>query len=175
MLGESLKQFAELLIDSYFVVDLDRNIVDFNRAFYSMLPRSVARKLKTKKCYEVLALSICKDRCIAEQCWKAKSHVRLDEITGSVEGIEGQRRYILSAIPLRDEAGNIVGAIEMQRDVTDEAIVQSKYQQQLDTSSKQLEDRENELERRTKRLLEVSRKLASAQRELVRAKTELLG
>ena len=175
MLSKSLKEFAELVIDSYFVVDLDRNIVDFNRAFYSMFPRSVARKLKTKKCYEVLQLSICKDRCIAHQCWQAQQHVRLDEITGSIEGAEGDLRFILSAIPIRDEGGKIVGAIEMQRNVTDEAIVQSKYQQQLDASSRELEKLQQEIGARTKRLLDVSRQLANVQRALVRAKTELFG
>ena len=56
------------IIDSYFIVDNDRNIVEFNRAFFSMLPRGVARGLKGKKCFDVLALSVCKDACIAHQC-----------------------------------------------------------------------------------------------------------
>src|SRR5262245_33902065 len=65
----SFKQMSDALIDSCVVVYTERNIVDFNRAFFGMLPRNVARGLKGKKCYEVLELNICKERCIAHQCW----------------------------------------------------------------------------------------------------------
>lgn len=172
-LPNSLKQFGDVLIDSYFIVDMERNIVDFNRTFYSMLPRSVARTLKSKKCYEVLKLEICKDRCIAKECWATQGHVRLDEISGSVEGQEGEMRFILSAIPIRDDAGNLIGAMEMQRNVTDEAIVQTKYQQQVESTERRLKQLEDTLSNRTRRLLEVGNELAQAQRALLRAKTEL--
>src|SRR5215467_4639022 len=46
------KQVSDAVIDSWFVVDNDRNIVDFNRTFYGMLPRAVARGLRGKKCYD---------------------------------------------------------------------------------------------------------------------------
>ena len=94
-----------------------------------MLPRQVARGLKGKKCYEVLSLNICKDRCIAQQCWQEKKQVRLDEIDGHPAGSEKEQRFILSAVPILDETGNPVGALEIQRDVTDEAEVQVKYQE----------------------------------------------
>lgn len=176
MLSKGFQQFTELLIDSYFVVDLNRNIVDFNRAFFSMVPRQIARKLKSMKCYEVLRLDICAEHCIAQECWKAQRHVRLDEITGVVAGQEDERlRFILSCIPVRDEAGNIIGAIEMQRNVTDEAIVQSKYQQQIDASSQELEKLQRELKERTRRVLDLSRQLSQHQLSLLRAKTELFG
>src|SRR6476661_4508020 len=118
------KQISEVIIDSYFVCDSERNIVDFNRAFFSLLPRNVARGLKGKKCYEVLQLNICKDRCIAQQCWNDKKQVRLDEIDGRPAGGEKAARFNLSAIPILDENGNPVGALEVQRDVTDDAAVQ---------------------------------------------------
>ncbi|MCC6746500.1 MAG: PAS domain-containing protein [Deltaproteobacteria bacterium] len=172
-LPKTLQQLAEVIIDSYFIVDTDRNIVDFNRAFHAMLPRALARNLKTKKCYEVLQLSICKDKCIAHECWKTGRQVRLDEITGRVAGEEGDLRFILSGIPIRSDEGQVIGAMEVQRNVTDEAIVQSKYQQQVDASARELKKLEEELQRRTKRLLEVSRRLGETQRALLRAKTDL--
>src|SRR5687767_13898586 len=122
------KQVSDALIDSWFVVDNDRNIVDFNRAFIGMLPHNGARCLKGKKCFEVIELNICKDRCIAHQCWRDKRQVRLDEITGHVLGAQNERgeatemRFILSAIPIYDDAGAQIGALEVQRNVTDEAL-----------------------------------------------------
>ena len=174
-LPAGLEQLARLLIDSYFVVDLERNLIDFNSAFHSMLPRAVARNLKNKKCYEVLLLDICKDSCIAKQCWTTKAPVRLDEINGRVAEDEQPQRFILSAIPICDDKGELIGAMELQRNVTAEALVQTKYQQQVEASAKQLARLEQDVQLRTKRLVEVSRRLYEAQRALLRAKTEFFG
>ena len=76
-----------------------------NRAFYALLPRSVARGLKGKHCYEVLELNICANECIAQQCWNDNRHVRLDEISGNIAGEAQKLRFILSAVPITDEAG----------------------------------------------------------------------
>ena len=80
------KRVANAIVDSYFIVDSERRIVDFNRAFFALLPRQVARGLKGKRCYEVIELNICKTECIAQQCWADNRHVRLDEISGSIVG-----------------------------------------------------------------------------------------
>src|SRR5215216_5720428 len=83
---DQFKRVNNAIVDSYFVVDTERRIVDFNRAFYAMLPRQVARGLKGKKCFEVIELNICKSECIAQQCWNDNRHVRLDEISGVILG-----------------------------------------------------------------------------------------
>lgn len=171
----SLSRFADVIIDSYFVIDTDRNIVGCNRAFASMLPRSLARNIKTKKCHEVLQLGICQKRCIAKQCWDQKRQVRLDEITGQIAGEPQQLRFILSCIPIVDDDDRLIGALEVQRNVTDEALVQAKYQKQMEASAARESEMEQTLLYRTRRLLEVSRRLYQAQRELLRNKTELLG
>jgi len=171
----SLMKFIDVIIDSYFIVDMDHNIVDYNRAFAAMLPRALARKLKTKKCYEALQLDICKDNCIAKQCWKLNRQVRLDEITGQVPGEPQPMRFILSCIPIQDDNGEVIGALEVQRNVTDEAMVQVKYQTQMEASAVRQAEMEETLLHRTRRLLEVSRRLYQAQRELLRGKTELFG
>ncbi len=167
------KQVSDVIIDSYFVCDNERNIVDFNRAFFSLLPRNVARGLKGKKCYEVLQLNICKDRCIAQQCWTDKKQVRLDEIDGQPAGAEKPMRFILSAIPILDENGNPVGALEIQRDVTDEAVVQVKYQEMLDTEARERERLAQQIRSRTKELLESNQTLLRVQKELLAYKKGL--
>jgi PAS domain-containing protein len=165
------KSISDVIIDSWFVCDNDRNIVEFNRAFFSLLPRQVARGLKGKKCYEVLQLNICKDRCIAHQCWNDKKQVRLDEIDG--KPAEKPMRFILSAIPILDEAGNPVGALEVQRDVTDEAVVQVKYQEMLDTEAQERERLTSQIRSRTKELLETNQTLLRVQKELLAYKKGL--
>ncbi len=161
------KPLSDALIDSWFIVDNERNVVEFNRAFFSLLPRQVARGLKGKKCYEVLELEICKERCIAEQCWRDKKQLRLDEINGKPTQTEKPMRFILSALPILDDDGNVVGALEVQRDVTDEAVVQTKYQEMLDSEARERERLAGQIRSRTKELLETNQTLLRVQKELL--------
>ncbi|MCG8424349.1 MAG: PAS domain-containing protein [Proteobacteria bacterium] len=166
---EQFKQIAPAIVDSYFVVDTERRIVDFNRPFFTMLPRSVARGLKGKKCYEVIELNICRQDCIAQQCWQSGRHIRLDEISGKVIGDaeEKEMRFILSAVPITDGSGNHVGALEIQRNVTDEAVVQVKYQEMLETEARERERLASQIRTRTKELLETNQLLLKTQKELM--------
>ena len=175
MFLQQFKAVSDVIIDSYFIVDQDRNIVDFNRAFFSLLPRGVARGLKGKKCYEVLELNICKDACIAHQCWKDKRQVRLDEIKGRVPGGDDvEMRFILSAVPIMDANGNPLGALEMQRNVTDEAMVQVKYQEMLENEARERERLASQIRLRTKELLDTNQMLLRVQKELLGYKKGLM-
>ena len=167
------KRVANVIVDSYFIVDSERRIVDFNRAFFALLPRQVARGLKGKRCFEVIELNICKSECIAQQCWADNRHVRLDEISGSVVGEGGTLKFILSAVPITDEHGNHVGALEIQRNVTDEAEVQGKYQEMLETEARERERLANQVRMRTKELLETNQLLLKTQKELLAYKKGL--
>jgi PAS domain-containing protein len=169
------KRVSSAIVDSYFVVDTERRIVDFNRTFFALLPRHLGRGLKGKHCYEVLELNICKNECIAQQCWADNRHVRLDEISGTIVGVgDAQKlRFILSAVPITDEHGNHVGALEIQRNVTDEAVVQVKYQEMLETEARERERLANQVRARTKELLETNQLLLKTQKELLAYKKGL--
>jgi PAS domain-containing protein len=167
------KRVANAIVDSYFIVDSERRIVDFNRAFFALLPRQLARGLKGKHCYEILELNICQNECIAKQCWANDRHVRLDEISGNIAGETQRLRFILSAVPITDEAGTHVGALEIQRNVTDEAVVQVKYQEMLETEARERERIANQVRARTKELLETNQLLLKTQKELLAYKKGL--
>jgi PAS domain-containing protein len=167
------KRVSSAIVDSYFIVDSERTIVDFNRAFFALLPRAVARGLKGRHCYEVLELNICENECIAQQCWANNRHVRLDEINGNIAGETQKLRFILSAVPITDDAGNHVGALEIQRNVTDEAVVQVKYQEMLETEARERERLANQVRMRTKELLETNQLLLKTQKELLAYKKGL--
>ena len=170
------KRVAPAIVDSYFVVDQERRIVDFNRAFYAMLPRQVARGLKGKTCHEVIKLNICDKECIAKQCWESDRHVRLDEISGSVptDPDSQEYRFILSAVPITDKTGAPIGALEIQRNVTDEAVVQVKYQEMLETEARERERLAGQIRARTKELLETNQLLLKTQKELLAYKRGLI-
>ncbi|HEX7477690.1 MAG TPA: hypothetical protein VF331_07775, partial [Polyangiales bacterium] len=84
-------------------------------------------------------------------------------------------RFILSAVPITDEAGNNVGALEIQRNVTDEAVVQVKYQEMLETEARERERLANQVRMRTKELLETNQLLLKTQKELLAYKKGLAG
>jgi PAS domain-containing protein len=170
---QQFKATSDALIDSWFICDSERNIVDYNRTFFSLFPRPEARQLKSKKCYEVMRLSICQNACIAHQCWREQRHVRLDEIDGRPVGQAEDappRRYVLSSIPILDENNNPVGALEIQRDVTDEALVQDKYKKMLETEARERERLATLIRTRTRELLETNQLLLKVQKELVQHK-----
>lgn len=164
---DRIKALSDVIIDGYFVVEADRSIVHFNQAFYSMLPRTLSRGLTGKKCYDVLDLDICRDRCIAKQCWEAGRAVRLDEISGTVARGERRLTFILSALPFFAEDGSVEGALVIQRNVTDEAQVQSKYQEMLENEKRERERLKYIIRTRTKDLMETSRRLLAVQKELL--------
>jgi len=168
------KAMSDAIIDSYFVCDADRNIVEFNRAFYSLLPRQIARGLKGKKCYDVIHHDICKERCIALQSWHEKRHVRFDEINSQIPGVEGQVRFILSALPILGSDGEPAGCLEIQRNVTDEAVVQVKYQEMLDTEARERERLAQQIRARTRDVLETNQLLLRVQKELLSYKKGLM-
>jgi PAS domain-containing protein len=167
------KPLSDALIDSWFIVDHERNIVEFNNSFRQLLPRQVARMAKGKKCHEVLELEICKERCIAEECWREKQRVRRDEINGKPTQSEKEMRFILSALPILDDDGNVVGALEVQRDVTDEALVQKKYQELELTAERERERLKGQIAGRTKELVDTNQTLLRVQKELLAYKRGL--
>jgi PAS domain-containing protein len=167
---QQFKVTSEAIIDSWFVCDADKHIVDYNRVFFAMFPRQEARTLKGRKCTDVLRLQMEPGADIIEQCWREKRHVRLDEIAGSPLGQPEdapKRRYVLSAIPIFDEEGAPVGALEIQRDVTDEALVQDKYRKMLDNEARERERLAGQIRSRTKELLDTNQLLLKVQKELI--------
>ena len=76
-------------------------------------------------------------------------------------------------MPITDEAGNHVGALEIQRNVTDEAVVQVKYQEMLENEARERERLANQVRARTKELLETNQLLLKTQKELLAYKKGL--
>ena len=165
----NFKRFSDVIIDAYYIVDREGKILDFNRLFYGLFPRNIARRLKGKTIHEVMDI----ERDIAKECMAAGRHVRLDEIEGKPKESDEVIRMILSGIPLKDESGEILGALVVMRNVTDEAMVQIKYQEMLETEARERQRLIEKLRDRTQQLLDSNDALLRVQRELVQYKKEL--
>ena len=163
------KKVSNVIVDAYYVVDSEGQILEYNRAFYALFPKQVARKLKGVRIGDVMEIG----RDVAAECMEAGRHVRLDEIVGTVKASGEEIRMILSGIPIQEDTG-VVGALVVLRNVTDEAMVQIKYQDMLENEARERQRLQEKIERRTDELLESNEALLSIQRELIRYKKGLL-
>lgn len=151
---DAINRLGAVFLDSYFVVDQELRIQSFNPAFSTMLGLRGAerRKLTHSFCYDHLKLEICRDRCIALEAINKKAAVRMNEIRG--ERTDGSELILeLSAIPLKNEQGEIDGVFVTHRDVTDERRLKARYLEAQDHNKKEraallkvIEERDVELE-----------------------------
>ncbi len=134
-----LKALSGAFLDAYVVVDSAQQIIDFNRVFYSLFPRSVARKLKAERLDAVLKLELAGEPLdLASKCLETRGALRYDEIRGHIADSE-PISLIAAASPLVAADESIDGVFLCLRNVTDEAQVQSKYRTMLDHEARQRE------------------------------------
>lgn len=168
-LTDAFKQISEVVIDAFFITDAEGRILDYNRAFFRLFPRQVARELRSMAVGDALPM----ERDVAAECMAAGRHVRLDEIPVRPLGSDAPRRVILSAIPLARPDGGLGGALVILRDVTDEALIQAKYQALLETEAAERERLAERVRERTSALVEANELLLELQRELMEYKKGL--
>ena len=151
---DSVRVMAPAFLDSYFVVDRDRRIIDFNPAYAQMLQLrpSQRRKLSSSPCYESLRLEICKKNCIALECLQQEAPVRMNEIQGRTA--DGQPLVLeLAAVPLRNARGEVTSVFVTHRDVTGERRLKQRYLEEQKQHTREraellniIEDRDAEIE-----------------------------
>ncbi len=125
---EAINRIGPVFFDSYFVVDKERRITAHNAVFEQLLGLRPAqrRAIDGTHCFELLKLEICKEQCIAVECLKKNAPVRKEEIKGKTS--TGRDLVVeISAIPLRDDAGVVVGVFVTHRDVTDERRLKTRF------------------------------------------------
>ena len=166
---DGFKQISDVVIDAYFISDENGVIKDYNRAFFAMFPRAVARKLKGMSVGDALKVG----RDVSRECMEAGRHVRLDEIPIHIAGSNEELRMIFSGIPLKGPDGNVLGALVILRNVTDEAMIQVKYQEMLETEARERERLVEQIQDRTGALVDANELLLTLQRELMEFKKGL--
>jgi len=166
---EAFKVISEVVFDAYFLTDKDGLITEYNRMFYALFPRSIARKLKGVKLTEVMTLPV----DIVTETLSTQQHMRLDEIIAQVQDME-EYRFSLSSLILTNDSGETVGSLVLMRNVTDEAMIQIKYQEMLEQEEKARELLIDELKQRTESLIETSTKYFALKEKIrMRAKGQL--
>ena len=175
---EAIRALQGALLDAWVVVraEAPRAVIAYNRPFYAMLPRRLARNLEGRALANVMRFELSSQPLeLAEACLEQGRAVRYDEVSGQAQGEGGERfNLIAAAAPLIGGHGLPVGVLVVLRDVTDEAQVQTKYQQMLSDEAERRAGLEEALRRRTQELLTANDNLNAMQRELMDTKKGLL-
>ena len=147
---EPVRELLEGSIDAAVILDRDRRILYYNRAYEatcSMRGRELARRVEEGvRCYEVFALEVCQTACVGCRAREAGRALRVDEIR-AVRGDGEELTFIVSAVPLGD--GYIV---ESYRDVTAEMRIQRRLKVLLERERRAKGDLEEMVEERTREL-----------------------
>jgi len=171
---EAIQNVQGAFLDAYVIVDTEGRVLAFNRPFYALFPRRIARNLTAEPLARHLVLELpgTEGRFdpVAE-CIERSGPVRFDEVEGSIEGGRALQ-LIVAASPLG--ADPIAGVMVVLRDVTDEAQVQVKYKQMLQEEADAKAQLEDVLRSRTQELLQATDKLNVIQAELTQFRKGLL-
>jgi len=154
---EQVKQLLEGGIDAAVVLDGERRVLYYNRA-YEALTGLRGRKLKQRvdsgaKCFEIFSLEICEQECIGCKARDAKRALRVDEIK-AVRGDGEELTFIVTSVPL--EGGYI---LESYRDVTADARIQRRLKVLLERERRAKEGLEEQVNARTKDLRQAQAQL----------------
>ncbi|HWR04019.1 MAG TPA: sigma 54-interacting transcriptional regulator [Humidesulfovibrio sp.] len=102
--------------DGIFTVDRDWNIIFFSQSASDIVGVSAERAVG-RKCWEVFRTEGCSDYCVLKQCI-AEDRKIVGRIM-IVEREDGARVPVsVSAAPLKDHAGNVIGGVESFRDLS---------------------------------------------------------
>ena len=106
----------DIATDGIRVIDSDFNVLRVNKQFCKISGASEKKNL-TGKCYEVFPGPDCrKPTCTLKQIWGGAS--RIEKEVGKASGDNKVVPCMLTALPLKDGSGNIIGIVENFKDIS---------------------------------------------------------
>ena len=120
----SCEHIMDSLADGVFTVDLDWNITFFNRAA-SAITKVPREEALGRKCWEVFRSSICDGACALKAALKA-GESRSNRSLFFVRPDGAKVPISISAAPLRDRRGKVVGGVESFRDLSALRLMQKQ-------------------------------------------------
>jgi len=116
------------IADGVFTVDLDWNITFFNRAA-EHITGVPADEALGRKCWEVFHSSLCDGQCALRQCL-AQDQTLSNKSIFIIRPDGAKTPIAISAAPLRDRSGRLIGGVETFRDLSDIALLRREVQGQ---------------------------------------------
>jgi signal transduction histidine kinase len=168
VVSETVKAMVDAQSDAAVVIDSDRRILYFNRA-YQVVSGSSGRALAAavaegRHCYEVFPLDVCETSCVG--CRGADlGHPLRVEMVGAVRGDGETLTLAVTAAPIVTEDGVII--VESYRDLTPDVRIQRKYKALLGQERRAKAELEVEVRARTSELVAASEELKRTHAQLI--------
>ncbi|HET6612651.1 MAG TPA: ATP-binding protein [Kofleriaceae bacterium] len=144
-----VKALLEDSVDAAVILDSDRRILYYNRAYAAATELS-GRELKARTraglhCYDVFPLEICETACAGNKARQLGRSLRMHEISAAHQAEE--KTFIVTAAPLDDDH-----IIEIYRDVTADVRIQKRLKVLLERERNAKEHLEREVAARSSEL-----------------------
>jgi diguanylate cyclase (GGDEF)-like protein/PAS domain S-box-containing protein len=157
-----VRALVDASVDPSAVVDPDLRLLYFNQSYLSLTGlsmRQVRKQRLHEMCHKHFGLEVCEtEGCVAKRAFELKRSLRVDEVECQLEG----RRFIVTALPLPDDDGNITYVIETYRDVSAESRMQENYKRLLERERERSKILEEEVRRATHELSVTNARLQNA-------------
>ncbi|WP_029894510.1 sigma-54 interaction domain-containing protein [Desulfohalovibrio reitneri] len=114
------------LADGVFTVDRDWNITFFNKAA-SRITKVDPAEAVGRKCFDVLHSSLCDGNCALGECI-AQGQTLSNRSIFILDATGEKIPVSISAAPLYDESGRVIGGVETFRDLTDLHLMRKEMQ-----------------------------------------------
>ncbi len=164
---EALAVIGAAITDPWLLIDEQDRVLEFNAAFRTLFPRSVARKLSQSTAQELFSRDAFEPGGWFHLARSTSGAARLDELTAQIG--EEHLRIIVSALPAPLDPGRS-GTLIVLRNVTDEARVQERYKRLVEEAERERAEIKESLAARTREVLAANERLNALERELSRLK-----
>ena len=158
---EQIKQLLEGSVDAAVVLDADRRVLYYNRAYEALTGlrgRELARRVAAgDRCFDIFPLEICRNACLGCKARDAGRSLRVDEIK-AVRGDGEELTFIVAAVPVKLDDGTLV-VIETYRDVTADVRIQRRLKVLLERERRAKETLEEVVRERTTELKQAQAQL----------------
>lgn len=160
---EHVKALLEGSVDAAVILDPDRRLLYYNRAYEALSGlrgRQLAQRVKEgARCYEIFPLEICESDCVGCKARDYGRPLRVDEIR-ALRGEQGSSdeterlTFIVAAVPLENGC-----MIETYRDVTADVRIQRRLKVLLERERRAKEILEEQVRERTSELKQAQAQL----------------
>jgi len=144
-LHTKLRAVFDSIQDNIDVVDLDFNLTDVNEVLIRTFGLSDKESILNHKCFRVLKgrQDICPD-CAVSEVYRTKAPAyRISNVKDEVS--TGGRSFEIYAYPVLNDDGNLAGAVEFARDVTEKIQSENRLRKAYDELEARVQARTAEL------------------------------
>ena len=128
-----LEDIFSSIADGLFTVDTDWNITYFNEAA-QRITGIPAEEAMGNKCWDVFRSSLCDGQCAIGKCIKEGGRI-VNKPVFIIRADGTKLPVSISASPLRNSDGEILGGVETFRDLTEINVMRKKVKDQIGRAS----------------------------------------